>query len=138
MFCGGGGNRLKVWMANYTYPSLSRLIQKKNSESLVMLRGFVYGYLKNILLKKNILKYISSDNSAENLFLGRFQPWLWRITVSSRKFFSSQIFYILSWTILRLSEKENPDLSQNWPQEKLSKLTGRKSVLLRNRLLCIK
>jgi hypothetical protein len=45
-------------------------------------------------------------------------------------FFSSKIFfYILSWTILKLSKKENPDLSQNWPQEKLSKLTGRKSVL---------
>ena len=26
-------------------------------------------------------------------------------------------------------KKENPDFSQNWPQEKLLKLTGRKSVL---------
>ena len=37
------------------------------------LRGFVYGYLKHILLKKN-LKCISSENSAENRLFGRFQP----------------------------------------------------------------
>jgi hypothetical protein len=44
-----------------------------------------------------------------------------------KKIFQVNFFYILSWTILRLSNKENPYLSQNWPQEKLSKLTGIKS-----------
>ena len=73
---------------------------------------------------------LSSENSAENWSLSRFQPWLWRITVPNRKiFFKSNFFYILSWTILRLSKKEIPDLSKNWSQEKLSKLTSRKSVL---------
>ena len=110
---------------------VSRLIQNKFFRILRDAERICVWVFKAYFVKMFFfLKCISSDNSAENRFLGRFQPWLWRITAYNRKKkFKSIFFYILSWIILRLSKKENPDLSQNWPEEKLLKLTDRKSVL---------